>query len=340
MASRKKTTGLLYSVAEEPEEEQSEQNLKHDTSLIHASVTLETGYHHLTNPPSFLSHYYASDYYHSPTLDSYIDKFEIAKAKLNSITQQYMSLSSPFISSASSSTLSSFTLPDTITTEKDWQNQFLELMSTLIHCAEQLESISTELLNTERQVRELVLLQKSMLETYQEQENLYLSRIEECHQVSQYQTNLMEFLDELSHEIPVSRSSFDSSCTTLCSKRNRESCSTTGTTRVNEPSESTLEHIIHRVRCELSLMIGGSASTGRVMHSFIRKNATEWIVAGVGATASFDRCLYIIHIRSHDNKFRLLPKKEWVPDHQVDHCQSELCSTRFSLFQRRHHCRK
>lgn len=53
----------------------------------------------------------------------------------------------------------------------------------------------------------------------------------------------------------------------------------------------------------------------------------------------------MLHISARDRKtrFRMIPRAHWVPDQMASHCQftsSRPCSTKFSLFQRRHHCRK
>ncbi|KAI9014464.1 hypothetical protein CLU79DRAFT_371495 [Phycomyces nitens] len=58
----------------------------------------------------------------------------------------------------------------------------------------------------------------------------------------------------------------------------------------------------------------------------------------------------MIHLLPRDRKsrFALLPKSQWVADKDADQCQFERisqdtiqpCSTKFSFFQRRHHCRR
>lgn len=87
--------------------------------------------------------------------------------------------------------------------EQKWHDEFLNLMSTLITHSENLESISTELLRTEGKVRELVLLQKSMLEEYEEREKLYRDRLDECEQVAQQQKHLMDHLVELDRDLDL-----------------------------------------------------------------------------------------------------------------------------------------
>lgn len=53
----------------------------------------------------------------------------------------------------------------------------------------------------------------------------------------------------------------------------------------------------------------------------------------------------MLHISARDRKtrFRMIPQAHWVPDQMASHCQftsKRPCSVKFSLFQRRHHCRK
>ncbi|CAO3648377.1 unnamed protein product [Cunninghamella echinulata] len=51
---------------------------------------------------------------------------------------------------------------------------------------------------------------------------------------------------------------------------------------------------------------------------------------------------YLLYLSPKDRQqhFLLLPKNKWVPDILVDECQLEECSIQFSLFQRKHHCRR
>ncbi|KAI0055670.1 FYVE/PHD zinc finger protein, partial [Artomyces pyxidatus] len=43
---------------------------------------------------------------------------------------------------------------------------------------------------------------------------------------------------------------------------------------------------------------------------------------------------------SNEHLAVLIPRELWKPDSQAAHCDTFLCRTRFSLFERRHHCRK
>ncbi|KAG8743420.1 hypothetical protein FRC10_012085 [Ceratobasidium sp. 414] len=45
-------------------------------------------------------------------------------------------------------------------------------------------------------------------------------------------------------------------------------------------------------------------------------------------------------VRPNERLAVLLPRSLWKPDNMADECDTWTCTTRFSLFERRHHCRK
>ncbi|KAI9321492.1 hypothetical protein BX666DRAFT_1902650 [Dichotomocladium elegans] len=51
---------------------------------------------------------------------------------------------------------------------------------------------------------------------------------------------------------------------------------------------------------------------------------------------------YLLHIKHEERsvKYALCPVEHWVPDEQADSCQHLSCQTVFTLFTRRHHCRR
>ncbi|TFY73208.1 hypothetical protein EWM64_g10804, partial [Hericium alpestre] len=45
-------------------------------------------------------------------------------------------------------------------------------------------------------------------------------------------------------------------------------------------------------------------------------------------------------LRANEHLAVLLPRDLWKPDSHASHCETFLCHERFTLFERRHHCRK
>ncbi|KAK4513847.1 uncharacterized protein ATC70_005853 [Mucor velutinosus] len=223
--------------------------------------------------------------------------------------------------------------------EQAWHAEFLNLMSTLITHSESLENISTELLRTEGKVRELVLLQKSMLEEYEEREKLYRNRLNECEQVAQQQQQLMDHLVELDRDLDLTGHATDRSKTSKASKQRMTLSATTSTTTTtttlspiyrwqsseqsrqprnrrstydscssnnvcmldhqcqqqwdfNQPVKdivhiNSMQDLVHTLRWEVGLRIGGGVGTGHVIHSFEGPlNGIELIIAGSGTIAT------------------------------------------------------
>jgi hypothetical protein len=205
-----------------------------------------------------------------------------------------------------------------------WRNEFLKLMSNIITYSEDLESISTELLRTEGRVRELVLLQKHMEEQYEEREKAYRHRLEECNRTSQHQLNLISHLQELDHDLDIHQSGrklskqplqkkplieshsslLSSAATTLTTtstiyqeqRRKSSEQSWNRSTLLNDLSTqhtksisdiSAMEDLVHTLRWEVGLRIGGGVGTGHVIHSFEGPlNGIEVIIAGSGIITS------------------------------------------------------
>ncbi|CAO3642094.1 unnamed protein product [Mucor hiemalis] len=120
-----------------------------------------------------------------------------------------------------------------------WRNEFLNLMSNIIGYSEDLESISTGLLKTEGRVRELVVLQKSLIEELEEQERQYTNKIEECERISQQQLFLIENLIELDQDLDMTQAPTTSSLGNDSSKRRSVMTNTTTNTTTTTTTLST-----------------------------------------------------------------------------------------------------
>jgi hypothetical protein len=289
------------------------------------------------------------------SFDPHIDDFEIARAKVTGITrvmQNYnvealeepVSPVSSILHHCHSRPLSPLSMlcPTTnplIQSQTDdsqeqdeeddvlWRHEFHKLMSNIITYSEDLESISTDILRTEGRIRELILLQKHMEDQYEEREKAYKDRLEECHQASQQQLNLINHLQDLDHDLDIHQSGRKVSKQPLQKRSLIETCSANGSllssaattltttstiyqdqrrrsseqswnrsTLVNDLSRqhtksasdiSAMEDLVHTLRWEVGLRIGGGIGTGQVIHSFEGpSNSTELIIAGSGVIAT------------------------------------------------------
>ncbi|CDH51996.1 hypothetical protein RO3G_04347 [Lichtheimia corymbifera JMRC:FSU:9682] len=266
----------------------------------------------------------------------------------------------------------------------EWRLQFLDLVSACITQSEELESLSTELLGTERRVRELLVINGTVNEQYHEREKAYEERIRECEEVAKQQLIMIDTLEELMADI-------DMKLTHHLDHNDYEHDADSGieddTDRSVEEDEErwdfkravadilgveTQGDLVHKMRWEVGMFVGGGVGTGHVIHSFEGQlRGIEMMIAGSGTTVEdspirisqqdqidetthispslprnkFHHHHYMLHISARDRKtrFRMIPQAHWVPDQMASHCQftsTRPCSVKFSLFQRRHHCRK
>ncbi|CEI88421.1 hypothetical protein RMCBS344292_02811 [Rhizopus microsporus] len=232
------------------------------------------------------------------------------------------------------------------------------LLSYLMHHAEQLKSFSIDLLTTEGKFREFQSLQLSIMEEYELREKAYQQRIDECEQVSRQQLELINNLVELYHDLGPKqqqqlgsshdnhRRSFMTTSTWQSSEQDYYRSNSTRATSVNSyygnPKCVELQqNQENNLRYKMSLLIGGIVGTGEAVHSFDNQGGIrEFIIAGTGIIGS-TRYSYMLHLDQNlRHQFKLLPKLLWTPDDQVEHCQLDTCFTRFSLLQRKHHCRR
>ncbi|KAI9270029.1 hypothetical protein EDC94DRAFT_513164 [Helicostylum pulchrum] len=231
-------------------------------------------------------------------------------------------------------------------------------MSKLINYSESLESISIELLRTEGKVRELILLQKSITEELDETEKMYIDKINECEAISRQQIEYMNELTELESELNGQVSNKRLTMSTIStvmpwkssqhSQREERSIHSNNTT-VDSKFLLHKNDPVNTLRWNIGLWIGGGIGTGNIIHSYHHPvhQRLELIAVGSGTIAiQYQKHDYMLQINYNDRrkKFHLLPKHLWTPDTQVTRCQFKTnhtaCSTTFSLFERRHHCRK
>lgn len=186
--------------------------------------------------------------------------------------------------------------------EEIWRKNFLDLIAAVITYSESLESMSTELLRTEGKVRELVVLQKSLVEELQEKENVYQERIDECEDISNQQLDLIDHLIELEadltfgKEVSNRRSTTTTTLSTIyrwqSSEHGQEERSLNSDTTVNSKFLLPSDHkndIISTLRWQVGVWIGGGVGSGNIVHSFESPSdlgGIELIIAGSGTIAS------------------------------------------------------
>ncbi|KAG0168764.1 hypothetical protein DFQ28_004313 [Apophysomyces sp. BC1034] len=250
-----------------------------------------------------------------------------------------------------------------------WRSQFRDLMSDCITHAEQLECLSTELLESEMRVRELLFMDHTIGEHFHAREKAYEERLREYREASQQQIVMIESLEELMADLEMKMESlqgFRHACDsdTRCThqKDGHWDFRRTISDILNMEDKNDL---VQKTRWEAGMMFGGGVGAGRLIHAFEgRLHGMEMIIAGVGTApeessavgqpfgrSGFRRHRYVLRLLPEDRQrlFVLLPKHHWVRDEQADRCQlkhrremeeESRCSTVFGLFERRHHCRR
>ncbi|KAI9279354.1 hypothetical protein BY458DRAFT_48086 [Sporodiniella umbellata] len=216
-----------------------------------------------------------------------------------------------------------------------------DFLFDLMYQAEQLKALSMELLSTERQVRAFRSLEDSVTEQYQLRERAYQQRIEECEQVSRQQTELIDSLVELCHDLEPSQK-----------KKKRRSFMTASSSQStwDKPQTSTRATSLNSfyvnktedpepLRQRLGQWVG-QVRSGNLVHAFDSPlGVKEFIISGTAVVFSV-RYQYMFHIHSNiRHLFKLLSTAFWIPDIGVFTCQVSSCTTQFSFLQRKHHCR-
>ncbi|KAL0075298.1 hypothetical protein J3Q64DRAFT_1841625 [Phycomyces blakesleeanus] len=228
----------------------------------------------------------------------------------------------------------------------EWRTRFLELLTSCITQSEELETFSTELLNAEGRVRELMAINDTVEEQFEKREKAYADRITECEEVAKQQLHMIESLAELMADLDMQIN--------LQNQDEDES--------PDEDDEMTrwdfrktiadLLHLeekndmIHKMRWDVGMCVGGGVGTGHVIHTFEgRLRGIEMMIAGSGVVEDTEK-MPTKATKDRKERFVLLPRKQWTPDTTTDQCQFQSgslkvqCNTQFSFFQRKHHCRK
>lgn len=197
---------------------------------------------------------------------------------------------------------------DEKTSRLEWKGKFLGLITTCIHQSEQLESLSTDLLNTEHRIRELMLINKTVHEQFNEREKQYEERIRECQEVAHQQYMMIESLEELNADIDMKiecstreahrQEALRALDAKLCLNGDDQGLlyvsDDNGNSRWNfQKSVSELlsmddkYDMVQKMRWDVGMFVGGGVGTGHIIHSFESKlNGIDIMIAGTGTTSA------------------------------------------------------
>ncbi|RUS17159.1 hypothetical protein BC937DRAFT_90327 [Endogone sp. FLAS-F59071] len=261
----------------------------------------------------------------------------------------------------------------------EWQAQFISLVSSCISQSEQLEAVSTQQLESERRVRELLFVKREIEEDLDVREKEYCDRIDEVRQVMRDQQRMIDGLEELMGELmgelegrvnslllmgsgmgPIGTGAIIGPDGEVHRIKRKDKRWTFGDTLREVVKMNEMEEVVAKVKLEVGRVIGAS-STNRMndISSDLNSNTltsvsgTQVLPAPIGIQSS-PVYRYFLNLSAHDRRtgFTLLPQEFWVEDADVTRCQSgemldsdnniessTRCGVMFSWFQRRHHCR-
>ncbi|KAI8878190.1 hypothetical protein K501DRAFT_149134, partial [Backusella circina FSU 941] len=174
--------------------------------------------------------------------------------------------------------------------EREWKEQYMNLITTCINQSEQLEHLSIEALTTEKRVRELMLIDNTVDEQFRQREHQYEQRIRECQEVSLRQLRMIDSLEELAADINMKLEKPESSENTAAAKRayHTENKSTNLDHKKKSISEClkySADNMVHKLRWNIGMFVGGGVGTGHVVHSFKGSlKGTDILITGSGAT--------------------------------------------------------
>lgn len=166
-----------------------------------------------------------------------------------------------------------------------WHQDFVSLMSKCIYQSEQLESLSTDLLRLERQMRELLFFKTSVEEQLEQKEYMYNNQLEHCHQVLSEQRQMIRDLDSMAVDV---EKKFE--------RTNKKSQQPNALYMVSEQQENDdiafsnilqmnrKEQLVAQLRWQVAKFIGGGVGTGVVLHAYDAPNAGHSVI--ISGTAS------------------------------------------------------
>lgn len=198
----------------------------------------------------------------------------------------------------------------------EWKGKFLGLVTSCIHQSEQLESLSTDILNTEHRVRELMLINDTIHEQFNEREKQYEERIRECQEVVHQQYMMIESLEELNADINMKiecaeRETHRQEALLALDAKLYLNRDNHGLLYLNDDNRNSRWNfqksvsellsmddkydMVQKMRWDVGMFVGGGVGTGHIIHSFEgRLNGIDIMIAGTGTTSTVN------HTEHHD----------------------------------------
>jgi hypothetical protein len=173
--------------------------------------------------------------------------------------------------------------------DKIWQNDFVDVMSRCIHQSEELESLSTDLLKLERQMRELFILKSSVEEQLEQREYVCSSQIEQCNRALSFQRQMITDLESMTIDMDRKIELATKLSHQAELKRNGGGPSN----QADDDDEISIskilgltkkEELVAQLRWEVGRFVGGGVGTGSIIHVYDSPNAGHSMI--IGGTAS------------------------------------------------------
>ncbi|KAG2180160.1 hypothetical protein INT43_003948 [Umbelopsis isabellina] len=169
--------------------------------------------------------------------------------------------------------------------DRIWHQDFVSLMSRCIYQSEQLESLSTDLLRLERQMRELLFFRTSVEEQLEQKEYMYNNQLEHCHQVLSEQRQMIRDLDSMAVDVEKKlerknkKTQQSISLSMLSEQQDEDDIAFSNILQMNKK-----EQLVAQLRWQVAKYIGGGVGTGVVLHAYDAPNAGHSVI--ISGTAS------------------------------------------------------
>ncbi|CAM0139768.1 unnamed protein product [Umbelopsis sp. WA50703] len=169
--------------------------------------------------------------------------------------------------------------------DRIWHQDFVSVMSRCIYQSEQLESLSTDLLRLERQMRELLFFKTSVEELLEQKEYMYNNQLEHCNQVLSGQRQMIRDLEAMAVDMEkklertTKKSQRPNTLSISPEQADEDDIAFSNILQMNKK-----EQLVAQLRWQVAKFIGGGVGTGQVLHAYDAPNAGHSVI--ISGTAS------------------------------------------------------